>query len=146
MKMMKKIIFIVTLLLFLQVNAFTQTESVKVEFNINGIKFTKNQFDLWIYSENEVIEIKGRKGRFIVPEGIKTIENMDMRLKIGKYDLSFSELTPKYFDNKWIVGIDNTPFISKEVPIKNGKKPKLLYNIEFYPDNAEAVGQAVAIY
>lgn len=144
--MMKKILTSLILLMALQVSVFSQTPFVSVEFNINGKKSTKSRFSLWIHSGEKVIEIEGKKGRFAVPDEIKTIGNMDIKLKVGKFDVSFSDITPKYFDNKWIIGIDSPPFEAEELPTKDGKKPKLLYNVEFHPKNAVAVSQIVAIY
>lgn len=130
----------------LQVSVFPQTPFVSVEFNINGKKSTKSRFSLLVYSGEKVIEIQGGKGRFAVPDEIKTFGNMDVRLKIGKFDVSFSELKPKYFDNKWVIGIDSPPFESGETPMRNGKRAILLYYIEYNPSKAEGIRESSIRY
>lgn len=115
-----------------------KSESVNVEFNIDGKQFIKSHFSLRIYLGQEVLKINGRNGRFSIPNKIKTMESMNVELKVGKFDLFFVELPPKCFDNRWVIGIDSPPFEEiKDFPIENSKTPVLLYYIECHPKNAE---------
>jgi hypothetical protein len=67
---------------------------------------------------------------------------------MGKFDLSFSKIAPVFFDNKWIIGVDSVPFEIKDddLTLKNGKKPVLLYYIEYHPRNAVAVRESTVRY
>ena len=144
--MIKHIVIGLFMVTVAHASALSQTPFVRVEFDVNGKMSTKNSFCLWVYSGEKVLKIRGIGGRFLVPDEIKKMENMDVRLKVGKFDLSFSGVTSKYFDNKWVIGIDSPPFKVGEVSRKNGKKAILLYYIEYQPEKAEGIRESSIRY
>jgi hypothetical protein len=125
-----------------------QTECVKIKFEIDGKEIVGEKFKVLIDADGQIIEPKLLKNGFIVPPEVNNWQKIELRVVFREYDLRFSQLTKYHFDGEWIIGVNNPPFKEQsDLPLwKDGKELRLIYYIEFHPNNAEGTGRIAGVY
>jgi hypothetical protein len=128
----------------------TPVDWVRVKFEVDG-KERLQSYKIFIYVNNQMLVPTLVDGGFIVPPELKTPEfdkHIELHFMSGDYELVLKDLNKDNFDSEWLLGVTNPPF--KEQPdlplVKDGKKLRLIYYVEFHPRNAEGTGWVKRVY
>lgn len=111
--------------------AKAQSQSVKIlKFEVDG-KEVNQHFKVLLYVKGNLIEPTMVENSFIIPPDIKDCETVGVRILSGDYDLIFDPVYQSKFNTDWIVGVDKKPFDQEYVSLKEARRLKSIYYLQF---------------
>ena len=128
---LKRLFFILLLLLFISTALFAQNREVRVTSIEVDSKPISTCYKVYFSSgEKERIKAKRTKDGFIVPDEIDLGKNQTVIFAFKKYWLVFPDIKPGDFDAKWKIGIDLEPFEPELLGEENPQNIEIIYFAE----------------
>jgi len=105
-------------------------ETTITEINVDG-KTTQKNYRVFFQLQNSWVEAVRTPHGFMVPDALSEDEYLTVLVKVGKYQLEFSDVHISKFKTSWVVGIDKPPFSEKFVEPEQASSFEIVYWIEF---------------